>query len=529
MKVQKIVLFSGRSAAAHTRGGGMPGSTRLRPAAIAAFLLFALGAGAQAPAAAGDAVGPGCDPARPAVAYRAGLGVVTSHQGNRPIPCAVVTGSTMETAPVGVSQDGTLVYAPQSTGAAVAPAVFTSKDDGATWQVQTPTLQPGTGSAIPWMHLDPQTNRIWFAMIGPRPSTCPSGTYAQVTWSDDEGHSWHTPPGDPANCRQLQGGMSIVEGPAPKGQPQSVGYPHVVYHCGNISDGVVPLSVHCWKSLDGGQTWSFVQGPNNPPSACTGKYGGRGRAIGPDGTLYMSVSCQPTVGGVAVAGPGPLYLASSRDEGDTWNYQLVVNTSYELTQALGVSSLAADQAGNLYIVWVDDQNNPMLIVGKGSKWSSPLNVAEPGVNYVTRVAVAVNNPGNIAIAYVGSTGPLREAGVLDPGGTFNGYITESNNALGNDPTFLGAPVAETPLMSSAYAEAITADQGRLWLLSVAFGRDGTPYAGFHCGNMTNGSTTGTPTSITCPDGLAPPPAPLALGVVGSLASHNGNQNAQNGN
>ena len=226
MKVQKIVLFSGRSAAAHTRGGGMPGSTRLRPAAIAAFLLFALGAGAQAPAAAGDAVGPGCDPARPAVAYRAGLGVVTSHQGNRPIPCAVVTGSTMETAPVGVSQDGTLVYAPQSTGAAVAPAVFTSKDDGATWQVQTPTLQPGTGSAIPWMHLDPQTNRIWFAMIGPRPSTCPSGTYAQVTWSDDEGHSWHTPPGDPANCRQLQGGMSIVEGPAPKGQPQPVGYPH---------------------------------------------------------------------------------------------------------------------------------------------------------------------------------------------------------------------------------------------------------------------------------------------------------------
>ena len=65
--------------------------------------LFALGAGAQAPAAAGDAVGPGCDPARPAVAYRAGVGVVTSHQGNRPIPCAVVTGSTMETAPIGVS------------------------------------------------------------------------------------------------------------------------------------------------------------------------------------------------------------------------------------------------------------------------------------------------------------------------------------------------------------------------------------------------------------------------------------------
>ena len=94
------------------------------------------------------------------------------------------------------------------------------------------------------------------------------------------------------------------------------------------------------------------------------------------------------------------------------SYQLVANTSWELTQALGVASLAVDQAGNLYIVWVDENNNAMLIVGKGSTWGSPMNVNQPGVNFVTRVAVAVNNPGNIAIAYVGSTGPLREPGCL---------------------------------------------------------------------------------------------------------------------
>jgi hypothetical protein len=313
--------------------------------------------------------------------------------------------------------------------------------------------------------------------------------------------------------------MSIVEGPAPRGQAQPVDYPHVVYHCGNISDGAVPLSVHCWKSLDGGQTWSFVQGPNNPPADCVGKFGGRGRAVGPDGTLYMSMECQPTSGGVAVAGPGPLYLASSRDEGNTWDYQLVVNTSWELTQALGVGSLAVDQAGNLYIGWVDENNNGMLIVGKGSRWGSPLNIAQPGVTYVNRVAVAVNSPGHIAVAYVGSTGPLRAADQLDPSSSFNGYIAESWDVFGEHPTFVGAPVGENPLMSSAYAEAITADQGRIWLLTAAFGRDGTPYAGFHCADMTNGSTTGEPTSITCPNGEAPPPAPLALGVVGRLASH----------
>src|SRR5215469_15838786 len=46
----------------------------------------------------------------------------------------------------------------------------------------------------------------------------------------------------PQTCRQLQGGMSIAEGPAPKGQPQPVNYPHVVYHCGNVSDGAIPLA-----------------------------------------------------------------------------------------------------------------------------------------------------------------------------------------------------------------------------------------------------------------------------------------------
>jgi hypothetical protein len=363
------------------------------------------------------------------------------------------------------------------------------------------------------MHVDPETNRIWFAMIGPL-STCPASdaTLAQIVWSDDEGRSWHTPSGDPADCRQLQGGMSVVEGPAPHGQPHPHGYPHVVYHCGNVTDGAIPLSVHCWVSLDGGQTWSRVEGPNNPPSDCTGKYGGRGRAVGPDGTLYMSIQCPPTAGGVAIAGSGPLYLASSRDEGNTWDYQFVVNTSYQATEELLVSSLAVDKAGNLYIAWVDDNNHPMLIVGKGSRWGSPLNIAEPGVNYVTRVAVAVNEPGHVALAYVGSTGGTS--------GTFNGYIAESKHALRRNPTFFGASVNDPaePLMSSAYANAITANQGRIWLLSAAFGPDGTPWAAFHCANLTNGVTTGTPTSITCPNGAAAPAAPpLALGVVGRLA------------
>ena len=75
-------------------------------------------------------------------------------------------------------------------------------------------------------------------------------------------------------------------------------------------------------------------------------------------------------------------------------------------------------------------------------------------------------------------------------------------------------------MSSAYAEATTANQGRMMVLTATFGPDGTPWAAFHCANVTAGVTTGTTTFITCPNGAAAPAAaPLALGVVGRLASH----------
>ena len=46
---------------------------------------------ANAPMTAGADLGPGCAPARPTVAHRAG-GVVVEGRGTAPIPCAVPTG-----------------------------------------------------------------------------------------------------------------------------------------------------------------------------------------------------------------------------------------------------------------------------------------------------------------------------------------------------------------------------------------------------------------------------------------------------
>jgi hypothetical protein len=456
---------------------------RLRLAAISLFLFLPLviaaplaGAGAS-----GDAVGPGCDPARPAVAHHAGGAPLASQPAAAPIPCAVLTGPTTDTATVVVASSGTLLYAPQSMGSWAPSMITRSGDAGATWKVLTPTSTFLHGSVIPWLDVDAQTARIWYATLGFCPTDA-TETVAHISWSDDEGATWENSPGDSTGCRQLEGGMSVVEGPAPDGAPPPHGYPHVVYHCGNVMDGVVPLSAHCWTSLDGGQTWSFVQGPNSAPN-CTNERP-RGRAVGPDGALYMSIQCSEG-----------LQLATSRDEGTTWQYQNVLNTTIG---RLDVSSTTVDNAGNVYIAWVDGEGLPWLIASQAqaTSWRSQLMIAAPGVDAVTRVAIAVKEPGHVALAYVGSS---------DGGQTFNGFVTESRDALGGDPTFWSAPVNDPaqPLMSGSYARSSTIGD-RLWFLTDTFGPDGTPWASFHCAQET-----------PCRGGQS---GQGPLGVVGRLAS-----------
>ena len=87
---------------------------------------------------------------------------------------------------------------------------------------------PTTGGLVPpWMSIDPDTSRIWFA------TTLPSLCGARISWSDDDGDHWQTNPsvGCPA-----QGGEKLLEGPPPPSGPSPAGYPHVVYYCANTID-----------------------------------------------------------------------------------------------------------------------------------------------------------------------------------------------------------------------------------------------------------------------------------------------------
>jgi hypothetical protein len=186
-----------------------------------------------------------------------------------PIPCATLTGTTTESAAVGIAASGAVFYAPLfQTEAPPSSATLglpvlagRSLDQGATWEPRDPTLPAGF-SIVPWMHVDPTTSRLWLAT----PTTRFCG--AQIAWSDDEGEQWHVNPS--VGCPG-QGALKIFEGPAPAGAAQPVGYPHVVYYCANLEDGSLQSILFCYKSLDGGTTFVPVGGfpdPIPPPPAC---------------------------------------------------------------------------------------------------------------------------------------------------------------------------------------------------------------------------------------------------------------------
>jgi hypothetical protein len=373
------------------------------------------------------------------------------------VPCATFVGPTSESASVGVTPSGAVLYAPLLENTAAPPTnvlqgpefVVRSRDLGATWS----TLDSGgptTGGLVPpWMSVDPKTARIWFA------TTLPSLCGARISWSDDDGDHWTTNPsvGCPA-----QGGEKLLEGRPPRSAPRPVGYPHVVYYCANAID-VAASNLWCYKSLDGGATFGFVGSfPDpTPPAGCAERHPSRPGIVGPDGVLYFpTVLC------------GALGIAISHDEGAAWQFRPIVDSGL---QDIYTSGVAADRQGNLYVAWIGPGTLPYLTIStdRGASWRDPIMVTAPGVQAVRRVALTARKRAQVALAYLGTT----------DGSHFDGYITETRNALSRRPLFWSAPVNDPadPLVNAGDSETFG---DRLFFGTDAIATDGTVWAGFHC-------------------------------------------------
>jgi hypothetical protein len=441
------------------------------------MLLAVLTSAASSTAAkGGSGVAPGCDPARRAVAHFGG-GVPAPGARRALVPCATFVGTTSESATVGVTRSGSVLYAPlldntspPPTNVLVGPEfVVRSRDLGATWTALD-SGGPTTGGLVPpWMSVDPTTSRIWFA------TTLPILCGARISWSDDDGEHWQT--NASVGC-PAQGGEKLLEGPPPATGPAPVGYRHVVYYCANASD-VTASNLWCYKSLDGGATFSFVGSfPDpTPPAGCTERHPSRPGVVGPDGVLYFPTTLCDALG-----------IAISPDEGATWQFEPIVDSGL---QDIYTAGTAVDGRGNLYLAWIGPGTLPYLTTStdRGASWSAPIMVAPPGVQAVRRVAIAARKRGQIALAYLGTT----------DGSSFNGYITKSRNALARRPRFWSATVNDpaAPLVNAADSETFG---DRFWFGTATIARDGTAWAGFHCAKTS-----------ACPG--------QRIGVVGRLTRH----------
>jgi hypothetical protein len=435
----------------------LSGAVRTAALALAVWLVVAASAASSAVAKKGPE-GPGCDPVRPAVAHYGG-GVVAPPESpaSAPVSCATFVGQTSESAAVGVTRAGSVLYAPLLENSSPPPTntlqgpefVVRSRDLGTTW-TKLDSGGPTTGGLVPpWMSVDPDTSRIWFA------TTLPSLCGARISWSDDDGDHWQT---NPAVGCPAQGGEKLLEGPPPASGAKPVGYPHVVYYCANAID-TLASNLWCYKSLDGGQTFTFTGAfPDpTPPAGCSERHPSRPGVVGPDGVLYFpTILC------------GALGVAISHDEGVTWQFRPIVDSGL---QDIYTSSTATDSHGNLYFAWRGPGALPYLTTStdRGVSWSAPIMVAAPGVQAVRRVAIAARKRGQVALAYLGTT----------DGSHFNGYITESRNVLAGRPRFWSASVNDPadPLVNAADSETFG---DRFFFGTDTIAPDGTVWAGFHC-------------------------------------------------
>jgi BNR repeat protein len=399
--------------------------------------------------------------AEPAVAHHAG-GVALARGANPPIPCTTVTGNAIEGATIGVTRSGAVFFAsieqnPDGVRTIVDPSVIArSTDRGASWSNIVPggsAVSPH-GSLSPWLRVDPVTSRLWYAT-----PTAPCG--ATISWSDDDGETWGTNPniGCPA-----QGGVALMEGPAPAGTPEPAGYPHVVYYCANAQDGEESVLV-CHRSRDGGSSWELTGStpdPVPPQPGCSPEElrSTRGGEVGPDGVLYFpTYSCDDRTLGLAV----------SRDQGDTWSRSKALEAEI---QDLYPPALAIDTDGTLYVAWRGEGGLPYLTVStdRGESWSAPKMIAPPGVNAMRRLGIVAREPGHIVVAYLAST---------DGGDSYDAYMTESRNAADAEPTFWSA-VVNDPGGSVLKRGASELYANRIQLLRPHIADDGTPWAAFHC-------------------------------------------------
>ena len=412
----------------------------MNPRALAA----AIAVTAAAPLGLHLTSGSAATPAEGAVGCHVAWPVVAHHPGGQrvaasglPVACAVSTGYATSETSVAVSNGGAVFFSPAQTENTMGRSV----DSGASWGLSRPPVEELTAlwnTVDPVTVVDRTTDRIFWVhatggtrttpilvSVSPLPPPIPTIiAYAsgfQVYSTGDDGRTWTTadyhtaPTGD---WEKIAVGRPSAAGPQPSG------YPNVVYVCANSPFEVSGPGRICYRSLDGGTTFVIAGYVLAPQAAgvCP-PLDSNTQVIGPDGTLYIPMSC---VNGA--------YVAVSKDEGATYTWYAVPGAPpASSVTGTGLLQLAVDDAGTLFGTW--GINDTLQLARSGDQavtWGTAVNPAAPGVHGVTLPAIAAGPAGHVALTYYAN--PDASATRLD------GYITQTDDATAVQPLFVSGTV-----------------------------------------------------------------------------------------
>jgi hypothetical protein len=437
------------------------------------MLIVSLLLSAISPRALAAGTGPLCDPSRPAIVYRPGMGPEFARDRTPLVPCRYDTGVEAGEPSFGFGRGGRIFYEAWHLEAPFNPSgVVRSNPPHTTWTDVSPLGL--VTSFDPFLLVDPRTKRVFDVnFAGNGDFGC-----STLSYSDDDGATWMTT----LLCDAGFDAESIGVGPPVSSK--TVGYPNIVYYCASATLGSAPPASTpvCLKSLDGGATFVHITEPYPLLGAQDEFAPWAGPPIvGPDGTVYV-----PKRYG------GEPFVAVSHDEGGSWTDVQVANNG----DASEANRAAVDARGNVYYTWVGDDHMPYLATSsdEGQTWSAPVQLAPPGVRETALARVAVDSAsGDAAVVYLGSVNApgvppffsfCQEFLQTCSDGTYadttwNGYITLIHNPLRRHPLLSTATVnaPEDPLLIGGCSP----DGGckaAMDFLDVHFDSSGHPWGAF---------------------------------------------------
>jgi hypothetical protein len=377
-------------------------------------------------------------PSTPYVATNSGS-VETEELVEAYIPCISQTGYGSTEPTLAITRDGTIFYSPAFTNDGV--GLIVSHDDGVTWDMQIPRFPDGEDHSRvqSFMYMDPETERLFYHSSKTQifPPKFEDGF--NMTWSEDKGETWNYTDieSNGFDWAKVYAGNPVTS--------ETDGYPNVLY-----MSSPTPISTPAWltwpksqevlKSIDGGQSWELT----GSISLSVGEYNcpisewvimGNG-VVAPNGDVFIGFRRCNQFSVAKSVNEGADWTVIDVPGGELIDYYFITQVGLSNANYVIGEPVAMDEEGNLYVLWPDLDDLPRMSVSRdgGETWSEPVVVSAPDVKRIQYASIEVNEPGQVGVAYYGTTSGY--------GIGYDGFMAMTENAFAEQPIFTGSTANE---------------------------------------------------------------------------------------